>query len=281
MTGSRLSRLNNAIGEAVGGRRRLQPFWVRLHHLALLGLNAGRGALIESSGERWVIDVLLPALGDEGNLVVADVGGHDGEFTSAVLTSVPAARVFCFEPQPDSAARLRSLFADRAQVDVLDVGLSDEAGERRMFIDHVSSALGSVYDRRLQHLGVVMQEGPLCRFETIDRLRADGRLGNIDFLKLDVEGHELAVLRGGAMAIRDQAVDVIQFEFGGTNIDSGTYLQSFWHLLCPEYRLFRILTDGLWELKTYDERDEIFVTTNFLAVRAGSKVLGARPDLFR
>ena len=45
-------------------------------------------------------------------------------------------------------------------------------------------------------------------------------------MKIDVEGHELDVLKGFGELIKK--VRLIQFEFGGTNIDSKTYLRDFW-----------------------------------------------------
>ena len=55
---------------------------------------------------------------------------------------------------------------------------------------------------------------------------------NIDFLKIDTEGFELSVLKGFGKYL--QIVKLIQFEYGGTFIDSGiklieikNYLESF------------------------------------------------------
>lgn len=61
------------------------------------------------------------------------------------------------------------------------------------------------------------------------------------------------------------AVDFIQFEFGGTNIDSRTYFQDFYYLLKDQYNIYRILKDGLFQITQYKEVYEVFITTNFLA----------------
>ena len=50
---------------------------------------------------------------------------------------------------------------------------------------------------------------------------------NPDFIKMDVEGHEYEVLSGGMKVL--ESVKVIQFEFGGCNIDTRTYFQDFWY----------------------------------------------------
>ncbi len=61
------------------------------------------------------------------------------------------------------------------------------------------------------------------------------------------------------------AVDFIQFEFGGCNIDSRTYFQDFYYLLNDRYKISRILKDGLYPISRYKEMYEAFTTTNYLA----------------
>ena len=51
----------------------------------------------------------------------------------------------------------------------------------------------------------------------------------IDIMKLDVEGHELDVLEGSRKTIN--SIKLIQFEFGGCNIDSKTFFQDFYYFL--------------------------------------------------
>ena len=52
---------------------------------------------------------------------------------------------------------------------------------------------------------------------------------DIDLLKLDVEGHELEVLRGGVRMFAQRRVKMVSFEFGGCNIDSRTYFRDFYY----------------------------------------------------
>ena len=82
-----------------------------------------------------------------------------------------------------------------------------------------------------------------------------------------IEGHELKALKGAARMINEKKVDVIQFEFGGCNIDSRTYFQDFFYLLKDNFTIYRILRDGLLEMPTYQETHEIFITINYLAVK--------------
>ena len=87
----------------------------------------------------------------------------------------------------------------------------------------------------------------------------------IDFIKIDTEGNEYEVIKGLGNSIK--LVKVIQFEFGGCNIDSRTYFQDFFYLLKNKFKIYRILTDGLFEIVEYKETHEVFITVNYLAER--------------
>lgn len=83
-------------------------------------------------------------------------------------------------------------------------------------------------------------------------------------MKLDIEGHEFGALQGFGSAL--QKTKLLQFEFGGGNIDTKTYFQDFFYYLRQHsFELYRISPLGLIEIKNYSERDEVFATTNYLA----------------
>jgi len=108
---------------------------------------------------------------------------------------------------------------------------------------------------------------PLCEIP-VTRIGAfceSNGIEQIDFLKLDVEGHELKILIGASNMLRSGRVKFIQFEFGSCNIDSRTYLRDFFELLGHEYRIYRILNRGLCPMNEYNDSYEIFKLTNCLA----------------
>ena len=76
----------------------------------------------------------------------------------------------------------------------------------------------------------------------------------------------LLINKGFGKAI--YSTNIIQFELGGTNIDSRTYFKDFWYFFKEHnYSLFRISPLGAEKILTYDESDEYFSIMNFIALK--------------
>ena len=103
--------------------------------------------------------------------------------------------------------------------------------------------------------------------KTLDGFCAEHDIQEIGYLKIDVEGHELSVLRGAQGMLSKKRVRFVQFEFGEANIDSRTFMRDFFELLGADFEFYRIVSDGLYKVSTYHSNLEVFATINYLAVR--------------
>jgi hypothetical protein len=117
-------------------------------------------------------------------------------------------------------------------------------------------------------VGLEATQSESVEVRTLDDWSEEQGITCVDLLKIDVEGAELSVLLGASRLLARGALRRIQFEFGGTDIDSRTFLRDFVHVLGPSYSLHRILPAGLSAPVRYSERQEIFVLQNYLAVRS-------------
>jgi FkbM family methyltransferase len=239
-------------------------------------MNYGGGGLIEQSGEEWVLEnVVAPACRGAETPVVFDVGANVGDYSRLVRRHLPAALVYAFEPSAAVHRRLAENLASSEGAErfrPFNLGLSDEEKTVELYsytVEGQEQSLISSIDRRLptQVLQVEVSASERVRVRTLDGFCEEERVGRIDFLKLDVEGHELAVLRGARRMLEAGAVSIIQFEFGPANIYSRTYFYDFWSLLSGHFDLYRIIPRGIVPIAYYGEHREVFLTTNYLAVR--------------
>jgi FkbM family methyltransferase len=255
---------------------RLQPLWSRLHTLSIFGMNYGGGGLIESSGEEWVLaEVVGPACRGVEPPVVFDVGANVGDYSLLVARHVPRAAVYAFEPSEPVYRRMAEKLKGAGRpgsFKTFNLGFSDEEKSVELFsyaVEGEEVSLLSSIDRRLptQVVNVEATSSERIRVRTLDRFCEEESVGRIDFLKLDVEGHELAILRGAGRMLSEGRVSMIQFEFGPANIYSRTYFYDFWSLLSGGFDLYRIIPRGIVPVRFYGEHLEVFLTTNYLAVR--------------
>lgn len=203
---------------------------------------------------------------DRTPLLAIDIGGNTGDYTAELRKINPALEVHTFEPSSTNIAKLAQRFHDDQHVRVVPSAVSGTTGTATLFSNEPGSYLASLTQRRLDHFNVnfdCKESVATVRFEEYWTKVLQKRV--LDIVKIDIEGHELAALNGFGDALG--ATRVLQFEFGGCNIDTRTYFQDFWYFFTGKrFGLYRITPMGLEEIQHYRESDEYFSTTIFIAV---------------
>jgi len=254
---------------ALFGRRVFYRFNQRLLNLAVRGMGMGHpnSELIDASEERF-----MRSLSVLGPINVFDVGGHTGEFAARLSQVCPEATIWSFEPHPRSYAELAQTAAASGFTPI-QLGLSDVAGKMRLYDypgagDQPGSAHASL------HAGVFtdIHHGDSVELEvevdTVDALLEARGIEHLTLLKVDAEGHELAILRGAKTAIEAGRIDVVQFEFNEMNVMSRVFFRDFYDAL-PGFLFYRMVVDGLAALGEYRPRShELFIWQNVVAIRA-------------
>lgn len=215
----------------------------------------------ESNGERRVLERFAA-----GAPVIVDVGANRGDFSARALAAAgPKASIFAFEPSRAAYAVLAERFAGEPRVRLLPFGLGDEdRDDAQLHADRPGSPHGSLYARA----GLDQESTEAVQLRRLDRICAQLGIGRIDYLKVDAEGHDVAVLAGAGALLHPDSIGAIQFEHGGTAPDARVFLRDFFDLLVPAYRVHRILPDGLWPIERYSEVEEVSLYANYVALPA-------------
>jgi FkbM family methyltransferase len=226
---------------------------------------------MKDNGELWLVDALFYRWAAEGkssvgSRIVFDVGANVGDFSAAVLDAADRWRVtiqvMAFEPSPSCQGALRKRFKTDPRIEVVPFAVAD-ANTRSDFFSPVPGS---------GHASLVHRENTgVAKVESVEVIRLDDFLktrgiARIDFLKLDVEGTELAALRGLGEWLRPERVAVIQFEYGGTTLDAGLRLRSFFELLeSSGYTVAKLFPHGL-NVRRYATWMDHFNYANFVAL---------------
>ncbi len=201
--------------------------------------------------------------------IVFDVGAHLGEWAQLVLKFNPKVELHCFEP---SAPTFKKLSSRSFPTNVIcnHFGLSSSNREAELKIFSETNGMNSLYQREgIQDRGFLPQkkvETVLLR--TLDDYCHEKNIQKIDYLKLDVEGHELEVLRGSEKMLKENRIGIIQFEYGGCNIDSRVLLKDLFDFFNTlPYKIYKILPKSLKFFPRYSQQFENFQYSNWLAIR--------------
>lgn len=200
-----------------------------------------------------------------------DVGAHIGEYTEKFLQSFPTGRSFAFEPSSAHLTILRRRLSVCPHVRIFPFGLGFEVSSRTLYKDKDVSGLASLTRRRLDHMKIDMDCIESVSIRTLDDVVIEVGLPCIDLLKIDVEGHDLDVLKGSTKAMERGLIKLVQFEFGGCNLDTRTTLQDFWYFFQQYGYAMGIVQPSMrvQPLATYDEFYEQYRTANFVAAPRG------------
>jgi len=167
--------------------------------------------------------IVEPKLGD----IVSDIGAYVGDTTLWFSKAVgPQGKVYAFEPEPRNFEKLKANIERNKITNVipLQLALSENEGEMQ-----VASAGGS-------SIMTQARTGTSVKVTTIDKFVGANKLPRVDFIKMDVEGHELKVLKGAHETIQafKPSLAVSAYHRGDDLIE----LTKFLLKLNPNYRFY-------------------------------------------
>jgi FkbM family methyltransferase len=191
---------------------------------------------------------------------VVDAGANWGLFTArlAELTG-STGRVTAFEPNPGHATTLGAIAARHPWVTVHEAALSDSPGEAELAVPvhqgRELSALASLEPAAADD-EVRFRKVPV-EVTTLDAALGEGG-PPVRFVKCDVEGHELAVLRGGErMLRRDRPALLLEAE-QRHQPEGASVTDVLDHLRWMGYRGWCVRGDRVAPLRGFDvERDQL------------------------
>ena len=250
-------------------QQKTPQFAYHLYFLALSGLGVLNFQNAAVSGEKNFIENILPKLIAGADPVIFDVGAYHGDYARLLHNRFPAATIHCFEPHPKNFQILEQVGISNMVCH--NIGLGDSKCATTIYdrSDMQGSSHASLYSEVIED---IHKQGVTCfdvAITTIDEVVKKEDIACIDFLKIDTEGHELAVLKGASNALDNEMIRCIQFEFNEMNVVSRTFLRDFKNLL-QKYVLFRLLPTGLIQLGDQPVVTEIFAFQNIVAIPSAS-----------
>lgn len=206
------------------------------------------------------------ALVPGGVRTLFDVGAHVGDMALGFRKYFGDARIWCFEPFPESFGRLQANTAADGGIRAFPLAL---AAEKRTatFYGYGKSTANSLLARAegaaqwSPPAATVQREAIQVECVTLDAFCREHAVARIDLLKIDAQGAELDVLRGAAGLLASRAIGCILAEVAFVPLYQG---QGFFHdvaglLQDRGYRLFDLFNARYSEAGQIKWADALFV----------------------
>ena len=205
------------------------------------------------------------------NGVVLDVGANIGSITMQFAQRVPNGHVYAFEPTDYAYAKMSR-----------NLELNQELAKRitpvQSFVSNRTEAISSIYayaswkvDGSLSTKhplhGGILQSTESIPSVTLDDFCVAKNLYSVDLIKIDTDGHELAVLQGASETIKKYLPHII-FEIGlyllkEQGIQFGCYFDFFSSL---DYTLINSKNGARISIENYHEIIPLRSTTDIIAL---------------
>tara|TARA_B100000029_G_scaffold390218_1_gene386943 strand:- start:645 stop:1406 length:762 start_codon:yes stop_codon:yes gene_type:complete len=243
----------------------LIPVIIRNFFFKLFALSIGKG--FDHGSLQKEFDFIKKFLGKKVNILI-DIGSNKGAYSDVFLKNYPNSNIYIFEPQKYLYEKLLVKYSNNKNIKIFNCAIDEEEKEANLYKSFDGDGEGSIYKRKYIKNEKNLKEVIKCK--RLDEVLNIDRNQIIDFVKIDVEGNEIKTLRGSEKIIYQ--IKVLQIEFGGTWIDSRYFYRDLYEFFkAKNFKLYRMSPNSLIEIKEYDETDEYFSFTNFIAVNNGIK----------
>lgn len=219
-----------------------------------------------TNGEKRFLDSYL-----EDGKVIFDVGANVGDWSLIASKIAPHSPIYAFEPHPKIFEVLQKKVQNR-HVQCFPFAISNEEKEVTLFVwgdgrDIEKSGLNGLYYRPVlkKLLKKNCFEIPVEAI-TISQFCKTHNISRIHLLKIDTEGSEADVIVGAREMLEKKAIDMVQFEYGGTYKDSKVQLVDLFHEFTSlGYEIFRITPKKLKRIEAWDDCLENYQYSNYVA----------------
>jgi FkbM family methyltransferase len=193
--------------------------------------------------------------------VCIDAGANIGYITAEMAASVgPTGKVYAFEPSQTCQRILASFLADAPNVEIVPAAVSEHTGTDTFFDTEriVTSGYGV--------LGSIAEPTDATTYDvktwSIADFCSERRIEHVRYLKLDVEGSELAALRGARAMLKAGAVDIVHVEMSFADSD---------HARAGDEDVAHLLRDAGYSPYRARRRGDLTALTNASYLESGTR----------
>lgn len=169
------------------------------------------------------IEALSYLLKDIDKSVIFDIGAHIGQTLDLYTQEFKNFEIYSFEPFYESYKVLNEKSKNYPFANSYNIGMSDKKEEAKFYSyigpnNNDYSQMNSLFkqkEKSLREWGFEETETTkeeICKFDTLDNFCKNSSITHIDLLKIDVQGAEYKVLKGGINLLKNKKIKIVILE---------------------------------------------------------------------
>lgn len=170
---------------------------------------------------------------------VVDVGANVGQWSGMLLDCLAVESLTIIEPGPAAFAELQKRFANDPRITLHNVAMGDKDGIGRLKLTRDTTGASLLQPREEMKTLIGRNWTVTSEIEvpvtTLDRLLADAK--EISLLKIDVQGHEKAVLAGAKATLRKTRFLLVELNYM-PHYEGGSWLGELHEMLVYQFGFF-------------------------------------------
>lgn len=197
--------------------------------------------------------------------IVFDIGANLGIYSSFASQLLKGnGRIYAAEPCSETLAALRQNTIDLpTPITFLQLAFSDAIGETELFVVGAGAGTNS-----LESEVTAAERTEIVQRTTLDDFLYRESISEVDFVKVDTEGHDFAVIRGASQSLSDGKIRALQFEYNWRWIGQRAFLKDvFGFIVGKEYVLGRVTPRGVEVYDNWEPNIETLTEDNFVLIR--------------
>lgn len=215
----------------------------------------------QRNGEYWLLSRVLHTASHDALLL--DVGANRGEWTCQALRveSQRPVSVHMFEPASGAQEILSARFQGSAAATLHPFALADTPGEATLYGTHAAGGTNAL----IASPGAYQQ---VTAVSTLDAFVSDRHIQTILMAKVDTEGFDYLVIKGGIETLKRGGIEVLQFEYNWRWLLTRTSLRDVFALLDHiPYRLGKLVGAEIEFVEEWHPELDRFIEANYVLVR--------------
>ena len=147
---------------------------------------------------------------------ILDIGANEGQFADKMLLLFPDAVIYSFEPIPETFVLLQKNFENVKRLKTINLALGDSTGEISFNKNEYtpSSSLLTLSEKHVESFDYAVKTNPITvKIDKLDNVMSSEKLDFPLLIKIDVQGFEDKVIKGGLEIIKKADLILCEVSF--------------------------------------------------------------------